>query len=147
GTTLGGGTLSLGTTGAIGGGTLALIAGTFQSAVGLTLPNALTFNNSLVTLAGTAPITFGGNATLTNSAGNTNALTVTNPGGVFFTGSFADGAAAGGLVVGGTGTFALTPGSASSYTGGTVLTGGTLILNNTTPLGTGPLTLAGGTLL
>ena len=91
-TTLDGGTLVLGTPGALSTGTLALIGGTLQSTVALTLGNAFTLNNSNVTFAGSSPITFTGNGTLANSSDdNPNNVTVNNLGGVFFTGNLSDG--------------------------------------------------------
>ena len=146
-TTLDGGTLVLATPSAISSGTLSLVAGTLQNAVSMALSNAVALNNSAVTFTGTAPLTFTRNVTLTNSADNTNTLTTTNTGGVVFTGSLSG---TGSLTILGTGALSLTPSTSSSYSGGTNLnttgTTATLIVNNNTALGTGVVSLGGGSI-
>ena len=69
--------LTLGTATAIGTGTLNLINGSLQTSAtgGVLLTNAVTFNNSSVTFAGSNPLLFSGAAMLN---GTNNILTVTN---------------------------------------------------------------------
>ncbi len=87
-----------------------------------------------------------GAGTLTNSGAS---LAVLTTGGdnssTLFSGLVKDGASATGLQKNGTGTFTLT--GANSYSGGTWVLGGTLAIRNSNALGSGPLTLAGGTTL
>lgn len=123
GTTLNGGTLSLGTTGAVGAGTFTLASGTPQSTPAQTFSNALAFNASAVTFAGSAPLTCTGNATLTNPAGGANALTLS--------GVVAGGAA--NLTKVGTGTLTLS--GANTITAATTVATGILQANSATALG------------
>ena len=57
---LGSGALSVGNSAALGGGGVALISGTLQASTAVTLGNAVTLNNSTVTLGGSNPIVLSG---------------------------------------------------------------------------------------
>ena len=140
-TTLAGPTLNLGVSTALGAGGFTLIAGTLQtsSASGLLLSKALTFNNSVITLAGTNPLVFSGIATL---GGTNNTLTVTNTAQTDFSGVISG---AGNLTTAGTGTLTLS--GANTYTGLTNITAGFVLLENNTALGSatgGAATVASG---
>ena len=63
GTVLGGGTLTVGSGSVLGSDTLTLINGTMQASGAASFTNAVTFNNSAVTLAGSNNLTFGGTTT------------------------------------------------------------------------------------
>jgi hypothetical protein len=119
-TTLASGTLNLNAVNAIpSGSALTLIGGTLQAAssfptsTSLTLPNAVTFNNSAVTFAGANPLVFSGTVTLN---GANELLTIGNTGGTTFSGQLVG---AGGLTELGAGTLILTNalGNVSTFTG------------------------------
>ena len=82
GTVLGGGVLQVGSGAVLGSGTVNLLNGTLQALAAATFNNAVAFNNSSVTIAGSNNLTLAGPITLTNTgmAANTftNAVTVTN---------------------------------------------------------------------
>jgi len=121
GTTLSGGTLVVGNNSALGTGSLSMAAGTtlsFLNTVNFTIAN---------------PITISGDPNFTPPVGTTQTLsgTISNggtPGTVNMTG-------AGTLVLSGTNT----------YSGGTAITSGTLRVTNSSSVGTGAVTLDGGT--
>lgn len=136
GTTVSAGTLTLGSQKGLGPGALTLHGGTLASSMPLTLVNALkvTANSSI---GGSNDLTFTGAASL--SKGFT--LTVVNKGTTTFSGklsgagTLAEAADIGTLVLAG-----------ANKHGGTALNSGTLLVLTNSALGTGDLTLNGGTL-
>ena len=126
-TTLASGNLILGVANALpAASTVALIGGSVQTSIsgGVTIGNAVTFNNSVVGFAGSNPIAFSGTVTLTGNA----LLSVNNTGGTAFAGQVAG---AGALSVlsadtAGADTLFLTNafGAASSFTGQTTIVSG-----------------------
>ncbi len=168
-TYLEGGTLIVGSNTSLGTGTLTLASGTLQASAAVTLANPFTLNDSSVTIAGINDITLTGTGTLSDTAagtantpsGGTNTLTVSNAGLTTISGKLQDGATSGSLTVAGgtqianpmagvaagTGNVVLGGTVASTYTGGTVLANGSLILASGSALGTGTLTLTSGTLM
>ena len=139
GTTLNSGVLLV-VTGALGTGAVSLVDGNLQANTVTTLTNPLTLTNSITTISGTSQITFSGTATLAG----TNALTISNSSNLTtFTGNFTG---SGSLEKLGADEALLSPATASTYSGGTVLEAGLLIIGTVnSALGTGPFTLAGST--
>ena len=147
GTTFSAGTLMLGDANALGSGGLtftntsaARIGAT--DATGRTVANAITFNNSGTVRfgggdTGTGDLTFSGAVSL---GGDSRTLDVTPSRTTTFAGLVSDG----GIIKSGTGALALT--NPNTYSGGTTLTEGTLRVGNNAALGTGTVTLNGGTL-
>jgi autotransporter-associated beta strand protein len=136
-TTLSGGTLTVGSNTALGTGMLVLSGGSLQSSGGVTLANPFTLGG---------PATLGGSNNLTLSgAGNLgggNSLKVINAGTTTFSGILSG---AGNLdESAGAGTFVLS--GANTYIGMTVLASGILMVGNNSALGTGTLSLDGGTI-
>ena len=128
GTTVIGGTLQLGRTGALGTGPLTLTAGTVDLHGFSQTVSALNGqSDAAITNLGTAT------STLTVSAGGT------------FAGSIADGATGGQVALDSSGGTLVLSGS-DTYSGGTTVTGGTLQLGSTGGPGAGGLTLTAGTL-
>jgi autotransporter-associated beta strand protein len=123
GTTLSAGTLTVGNNSALGTGPLSMAPGT-----------TLSFLNT-------------GNFTLGNNISITGAAAFAPPGGTTQTaaGVISDGNSPGMLGMQGPGTLALS--GANTYTGGTVLSAGTLAIGNNAALGTGGLTTLDGTVL
>ena len=121
GTALSAGTLMMGSASALGTGTLAMAAGTTLDFLG-----SYTVNNA-VTLSGDP--TFNVNTGLTTT----------------WTGNISDGSAAGVLDKTGAGTLVLT--ATNTYSGGSALSAGTLMLGNASALGSGTLAMAAGTTL
>ena len=163
-TTLNSGVLSLGQANALasGAGAVALNGGTLQSTVALTLNNPYTLATSNVTIGGSNNLTLSGPGTLTNLAAPANlsasavanvfgsTLTITNTALTTLSGAIGG---AGSLIFAGAAGNTLASG-AGTYSGGTFLTAGNLILGASSsgsvtngPVGTGTLILAGGTLL
>src|SRR6185369_2636313 len=97
-TTLNNGTLNVGMPSALSPDALVLTNGTFQAAASLTLANAFSLTNSVVTLGNNVPITFTGAGTLSG----TNTVNVSNTGGTYITGALKDGTSAGQLILQGT---------------------------------------------
>ncbi|MBQ4143419.1 MAG: autotransporter-associated beta strand repeat-containing protein [Thermoguttaceae bacterium] len=95
--------------------------------------NSLDFNGSM-TISGTNDITFNGEK-LINVANAADMVTINVPINTLYDNSLTK-----------TGAGTLTVSSANTYTGGTVINAGTLSISNTTALGTGKITLNGGTL-
>ena len=95
------------------------------------------FNNSIGSLAGTGTVTNLGlsNVVLTTGLDNTDSI---------FGGTIQDGLAAIALVK--TGSGAMTLASPNTFTGGTMLQGGALVIANSFALGQGNVTVTGGTL-
>ena len=143
GTTLYQGLLNLGNSAAIGSGLLTINGGSLDNTSGLPMTlaanNAQTwnanfpFNGSQSLNLGTGAVTLGSSLTVTVKA---NTLTVG--------GAISDGGANYSLTKDGSGTLVLAGGN--TYGGGTTLQNGTLALDNTGALGTGPLTINGGAL-
>jgi autotransporter-associated beta strand protein len=121
GTMLNTGTLVVGNSSALGTGMLTMAAGTTLSF--LNTGNFALANN----------ITMSGNATIAPPGGTTQALA----------GVIADGGAPGTLTMPGPGALELD--GANTYSGGTILSAGTLIAGNNGALGIGPLAMAAGT--
>lgn len=134
---------------------ISLVNGTFVNINGGTLnSNNATALGSLaaVNLATTSPVIFNVNASQTigslNGTGTTNltanTLTIGNTNGLSGSYSGAITGVGGQVIKNGTGTQTFT--GTSTYTAGTRINAGTLVAGNTTSLGTGAVTLAGGTL-
>jgi autotransporter-associated beta strand protein len=138
GLTLNSGTLAVGNAAALGTGTLNLSGGSIAAAGGpVSLANAVKLNGN-VTFAGANDLTFTGPATLT---ANHN-LTVTNTGNTTFAAGIGQQQQSK-LTELGTGVLLLS--GTSTYTGGTAVNGGTLLVNGS--LAAGTVTVgAGGTL-
>ena len=152
------GTRDVGNSAALSGGTgtLVLSGGTFQATNSLTIPNPLSFSNANITLGnGTqAPITFTGTATLrgtTTVQGNTvtvpgnTTINVANTGGITFASGFQQDVPGEPLTLSGAGTVLLP--TASSYTGGTTISGPTVMLGSNTALSSGVISLSSGTII
>ncbi len=140
GTTLSAGGLSLGSNTALGTGALNIYGGTLSAATTVVAGNALNVNASF-TIGGGNDLTIGGGV---NLGGSLRTITVNNTGSTTLSGSISNG----GLVKMGPGLLNLTAYN-STYAGGTTVSQGTLSAPGSGPtsggLGTGPLTLAGGT--
>jgi autotransporter-associated beta strand protein len=134
------GVLSLGSATALGTGTLVLNTGSVQASGGaVSVANPVTIN-STITFAGTSNLTFTGAVTLTGSRTLIVSITGTT---ITFAGGLGQTTTAA-LTKSGTGVLALPV--ADSYTGGTILTNGTLQVGDPGALSTGTLTLSGGTI-
>ncbi len=139
-TTLNSGTLTIQNASALGSGTLVLAGGTLKSNAAYTVANPMNLAASS-TISGTSALTFSGavtllgNYTLTNS--NTAGLTI----------SGAIGQSGGSQTLTLAGNNKLTLSGTNTYSGGTVLSTGTLAVTNSSALGAGTLTLKGGTLV
>ena len=147
GTVLGGSTLNLGSNNSLGTGTVTLVAGTIQALAAVTINNAVTFNNSSVTIAGSNNLTLSGPITLadTGTAACTfsNTLTVNNSAETVLCGQISG---SGALFLAGSGNVFLT--GNNTYTGATFLTGNLItVAGSNTAFGTGTLVLTTGTLL
>ena len=153
-TTINAGTITLGSAASIGSGSLTFGGSANVAAGAITLSGtqalsfgagqAVTLNNVNLTLAGTTPITFAGTTTLVGIS----TLTITDTGGVYFTGQITDGGTGGGLVLGGTGTVFLTnsTATANSFSGGVLLAGtATVVVSDANALGSGTIGFAGTT--
>jgi len=121
GTTLSAGTLIIGNDSALGSGMLSMAAGTTLSFL----------NTGNFTVAN--PITISGDPNFAPPSGTTQTLS----------GVIANGISPGTLNVNGAGTLVLS--GANSYSGGTAISSGTLQVTNNNSVGTGPVTLDGGT--
>ena len=141
------GILQLGNNNALGTGTLTLVSGTLNTNIGITLPNAVVFPNTVgggttVTISSIAQgnnLTFAGPVSLVGS----NTLAVSNTGLTAFTGVVSG---SGGLTLNNAaGTVQFT--GTSTFTGGLTITGGTLLVPNAGGLSTGPLILGGGSVI
>ena len=142
GTTINAGTLNINNASALGTGTFtigsgsnAIIDNTTAGAITLSTNNAQAWNGNFTFTGtqslnlGTGAVTLGASRTVTANANN---LTV---GGVISGTGF-------GLTKAGNGTLTLS--GANTYSGGTTINAGTLNINNTSALGTGTFTIAGG---
>ncbi len=140
-TSINAGTITLGSAASVASGNLT-VAGTatLQGTQGLTFgtSQAVTLNNANLTFgnANAVPITFSGTTTLLG----TSTLTVTDTGGVYLNGQITDGgiSSSGGLILAGTGTIFLNDqgSSSSNYLGGTYINGATVVVGDSTALGT-----------
>jgi filamentous hemagglutinin family protein len=166
-TTLTAGTIQLGNNSALGTSTLSLNAGTLQGdgtartlannmslannstisgTSDLTLNGTLTnTNNRTITNNNSGITTFVGNVNLSNSATN-RTLTIAGTGNTTISGIISNGSTstASALTKSGAGTLTLS--AANTYAGATTLTAGIMQLGNNSALGTGTLSLNGGTL-
>ena len=129
-----------------GSGTLALTAANTFSGGTVLAAGAITANNNAA--LGTGPVTFGGGTlqagvdglALNNAAVLATSGTIdTQAFGFTYVGTISGG---GPLTKVGTGTLALT--AANTYSGGTALNAGTLLVSNSAALGTGAMTFNGG---
>jgi autotransporter-associated beta strand protein len=126
GTTVSAGTLQLGSNNALGTG-------------------GLTINGGLVDLAGCNPVVAslaGTGGAILNSGSSVSTLTVNQSAASTFGGTLADGAGGLALAMNGPGLLCLA--GSNSYSGGTIVTAGTLQLGNDAALGAGGLTVNGG---
>lgn len=140
GTTSSDGTLIVGSSKAAGSGPLTLDGGTIEAnTAAVSLANAVRLAGN-VTFAGNRKMTLSGPITL----GGDVTLTVTNTGTTSFSGPVGESGGASALTKAGTGV--LTLGAANTFSGGTTLTRGGLILGNSAAAGSGPLTLISGTI-
>jgi autotransporter-associated beta strand protein len=140
GLTLSAGTIDINNAGALGTGTFTINGGAIDNTSGafididtanpITLGGSFTFEGSNALDLGTGAVNLSGNRTITVDAST---LTV-------------DGAISGGhsLIFSGSGTLTLT--GTNTYTGGTTLNAGTLNIDSSSAIGTGKLTIDGGTI-
>ncbi len=140
GTTLLSGTLILGDNMALGTGTLTATSGTLSATgSGITLANAMTLAGNLI-VGGTVAVTFTGPVTLTGNR----TLTITDTAPTTISGVVGQSGGTWKLTKAGSGALVLQ--AANTYAGGTVLNAGMLEVANNSALGTGALTLNGGTI-
>lgn len=139
GTTLTGGSLMIGNNSALGSGTLTFNGGTFLADSSSTLGNA-------ITVANTARINASTNLTLNGAATMTGARTfdISGTGRVTFNAAIGQSATGYGLTKSGVGSMVLN--AASTYTGTTTITDGTLALGAAGTISGANLTLNGGVL-
>jgi len=139
-TTLSAGTLAAGNNNALGTGTLTLNGGTLRAdGAAVSLANVVTIAANS-TIGGSLNVTFTGATTLTG----TETLTVSNTGTTTFAGAIGQSSSGFGLTKAGAGLLILS--NSNTYSGITTLSSGTLAAGNNSALGTGTLTLNGGTL-
>jgi autotransporter-associated beta strand protein len=139
GTRLTAGTLSVGNNSALGAGTLTVTGGTLSATGGaVSLANAVILGGSL-TFGGSNNLTLTGAVTLTGNR----TLTVTSTGGITISGSLGQSGGTWALTKAGSGMLVLS--GVNTYGGGTVLTAGTLSVGSASAIGTGILSLQGGT--
>lgn len=135
-TTLTSGTLIVGSIGALGTGSVALNGGTIQANVnGISLSNPFTVGGA-ATVGGSNSLTFNGSGNLGNTVTVTNTATTT----------FSASLSGSGALVEAVGTGSLLLSVGNSYSGGTTLIAGTLVVGDNSALGLGTLTLQGGML-
>lgn len=139
GVTLTSGTLQLGSTTALGTGPLTIFGGTLNSGWINAGNNAVTINGDF-----TGSLNLGTGAISLGTLPGTTRTITTNSGTLTLGGVIADGTTANSLTKAGTATLELS--GANTFSGGVVLNAGTLALGHTNALGTGPLTISGGTL-
>jgi autotransporter-associated beta strand protein len=140
GTILSGGTLIVGNNGSLGTGALTVTTGALTGTGSpITLSNAVTLGGNL-TVGGTVAMTFNGAVTLTGNR----TLTTNNAALTTIAGSIGQSGGARSLTKAGSGELLLQ--AANTYSGGTVLSTGTLTLGNNSALGTGTLTINSGTI-
>ena len=130
GTTITAGTLQMGNAAALGTGTVALAGGTLDV-------NGLT-TNDIGSLSGSG--------TITNNGGSAAVLKVKQTAAGVFSGTLQNGSNALALTLDTGSSNTLTLSGASTFSGGTTITAGTLRMGNAAALGTGSVTLGGGTL-
>ena len=127
GLTLNSGTLTVGTSAALGTGTLSINGGTIR---GLSLPispsNSITIGGNFIA-GGSQNITFSGAATLTGNR----TITTDNTADTIFSGAIGQDVAGRSLLKNGAGTLTLSGGAANTYTGTTSVAAGTLVLAKT----------------
>ncbi|TMQ32483.1 MAG: hypothetical protein E6K70_18285 [Planctomycetota bacterium] len=140
-TTLSRGILALGNNNALGTGAFVAAGGTLRGsgATGITLLNPVTLAGNLI-IAGSTDLTFNGTTTLTGSR----TLTMSGTGLTTFAASIGESGGSFSLTEAGTGRLVLQ--AADTFSGGMVLSAGTLVLGNSSALGTGTASLKGGTL-
>ncbi len=154
GTTVNAGTLTINTGVALGGATNSLTVNNPNSGAGTAVVLNLNSAQTIASLAGTvANPSSGTNSATINLTGAATILTVNQTGNTSYASVLAG---TGGLTMGASGTGALTLSGANSYTGGTILNGGNLVLGSSNvitagaivsgPVGTAALTLSGGKL-
>ncbi len=153
-----GANIDVGNNQSLGTGTLNLASGYLQSSAEVTLANPFILNNSSIDFVSIDNLTLSGNGTLAGS----NSLIEHSTSRVVLSGVLSDAAGTtGSLVISQTGNVAINTlqgesglvlAGANTYSGGTTLLDGSLLVtspttsNTISPLGTGPLTLVGGTL-
>ncbi len=130
GTTITAGTLQMGNAAALGTGTVALAGGTLDV-------NGLT-TNDIGSLSGSG--------TITNNGGSAAVLKVKQTAAGVFSGTLQNGSNTLALTLDTGSSNTLTLSGASTFSGGTTITAGTLRMGNAAALGTGSVTLGGGTL-
>jgi uncharacterized protein with beta-barrel porin domain len=137
--TLSGGTVAAGTDNGLGTQLLTINRGTLQAAAGTTptLGNAINVGGDFI-LSGADNLTLSGNVDL---GGATRTVAVTNSGDTNLSGIISNG----GLSINNSAGGNLSLSGANLYSGGTTLTAGALLIGNNTGLGSGGLTITGGT--
>ena len=125
------GTVVLGNSGALGTGPITFVAGQLQGSVPLTIANQLTFTSgSYAAFAGSNSIAFTNTTPNVNTLTGTVNLVVNTP--TTFNEVLADGTTSGSLALfSGTSTLTLT--AADTFSGSTIVNGGTLILKGERP--------------
>jgi fibronectin-binding autotransporter adhesin len=142
GTNLLGGRLNIANSAALGSGTLTISSGTLDNTGGAALTLAGSFAKNIsggFVFGGSSPLNTGSGAV---ALGAPATITVSGTGGLTIGGALSG---AGALTKNGPGTLILTTNS-SFFNGGIALSSGLLVLNSTAALGTGPLTINGGSL-
>jgi|GEM_PF-809420 len=133
--TLSAGTLAIGNDSAAGKGTLSLGAATIQASGGAhTLSNTIAFTGNPI-FSGSNDLTFSGDATLTKNR----TFTFNNTGLITFNGVIGQSSNGKKLTKAGSGTLVL--GNANTFSGGLVISAGTVVLGNNSAAGTGALTI------
>ena len=133
----GSGSVILGDTAGTANATLSLAAFTWSNALTVAAGNSGT---NTVLVNGNSVVTYGGAITLNNSV---TLDTGSGSGSLNITGSIGGNA---GLIKNGVSTGALSLGGNNTFSGGVTLNGGSITLNNVAALGSGLLTINGGTL-
>ena len=158
GTTLFNGLLNLANSAALGSGPLAITGGSLDNTSGTAMTlggniaqswsGSFTFVGSNPLNLGTGPVTVSGSQTVTVNAGtltvggavtNNGAIAVSGAGNLVFAGAISGGS----LAMGGSGALTLCP---NTFSGGATLNSGVLNINNSSASGSGPFTIAGGTI-
>ena len=144
-TALNAGTVAIGNNAVFGApaDNLVLSGGTLEAVDAVSLPNPFSLNNANFTIGNNVPLTFTNTGTL---SGN-NQITFNNTGGTTFANGLNEGVADSSLIVAGAATATVLLPSASTYTGGTTISGPVVMIGSDSSLGFGVLNLVSGSLL